>query len=154
MAYLGCFQPTVAKAAAAATPAPAKTARKKRRLSPEGRARIIAVTKNAVGGAEEGQNGGEGGDAEEGDAGGVCEGRGGQTGPEARCPEKRWQEIKAGDRVAEGGRGEGGAEATGTEKSARREDRGAAGAGSAGCGRAGRHGLAGGARNRSAGVGC
>ena len=42
---MGCFQPTVAKAAAAATPAPAKTARKKRRLTPEGRARIIAATK-------------------------------------------------------------------------------------------------------------
>jgi hypothetical protein len=33
------------KADAAAPPAPAKAAKKKRRLSPEGRARIIAATK-------------------------------------------------------------------------------------------------------------
>ena|ERR1035438_8349802 len=40
-----------AKAAATATPAPAKAAKKKRRLSPEGRARIVAATKRRVGAA-------------------------------------------------------------------------------------------------------
>jgi hypothetical protein len=55
--------------------APAKAARKKRRLSPEGRAPIIAVTKNAVGGGEDGQ--------------GSYEDAGGQTGREARCTKQR-----------------------------------------------------------------
>ena len=57
-----------------------------------------------LGGGEEGQSGGEISHTEESDAGG------GQTGPEARCPEKRRQEFKVGGRAGESGwPGEGGA---------------------------------------------
>ena len=91
-----------AKAAAPATPAPAKAARRKRRLSPLGARADHRGDEEAVGGAGEGQSGGEISRAEESDTGGLCEARGGQTGPEARWPKQRGQEIKAGGRAAEG----------------------------------------------------
>ena len=92
----------------------------------------------AVGGAEEGQSqsGGEGGHAEEGDAGAGCEVRGGQTGPEARCPKQRGQEINAGGHASEGGwPDEGREQASGIGEGARR-----AGGGCECAGR--RHGIA------------
>ena len=82
-----------AKAAEAAAPVPAKTAREKRRLSPEGRARIIAATKKrwaalrkaatkAAGKSEAPRKGDDGG---------------GQAGREARCPEKRGSRPAGGE---------------------------------------------------------
>jgi hypothetical protein len=87
-----------------------------------------------VGGAEEGQGGGESGRAGEGDAGG------GQTGPEAHWCEKRRQEFKAGGRSAEGAwPDEGGAEAA-RSRGGRKAACGAGDGGSGGGGRAGRRG--------------
>jgi hypothetical protein len=64
--------------------------------------------------------GGEISRAEESDGGG------GQTGAEARCPDQRRQEIKAGGRAAEGAwPGEGDAKATGPREGTGREGCGA-----------------------------
>jgi hypothetical protein len=73
-----------------------------------------------LGGGEEGQCRREISRAGESDAGG------GQTGAEARCPDRRGQEIKAGGRAAEGGwPGEGGVNATDRGEGASQDRRGA-----------------------------
>src|ERR1035441_5335599 len=94
------YAPPRRRMAAAAPPVPAQAAGKKRRLSPEGRARIIAATKRrwAALRKAKAKTAAKSAVRKRATAENGCEDHV-QLGPEARCPEKRRQEFKVGGRA-------------------------------------------------------
>jgi hypothetical protein len=122
------------KTKAAATPAPANAAKRKRRLIPEGRARIIAATKSPSAAVRKAKAALKSPTPEKATPAAAKPGL--KSGPN-----KRHQEFKVGGRAAEDGwPDEGGAEATGRGESARRAGCGTGDGGRGGGVRAGRRG--------------